>query len=291
LDIVIDLAGHTRGGRIELFARRLAPIQLSYLGYPITTGLAEMDYRLTDSIADPPGEETSGYVETLVRMPNCFCCFSPPENAPAVGPLPAERNGFITFGSLHAMAKVNERVIELWAKVLAAVPGSQLLMVRNTLTRSTQERLLGLFSSHGIDPARITFNRQIKPSGGHLTFYNQIDASLDTFPFTGHTTACQSLFMGVPIVTLAGHSHRGRLVASVLTHVGHPEWIARSAEEFVNIAVNLATNLPALAEYRENLRQELAASPLCDGKQFTREFERTLTGITRQKLENPAPRP
>ncbi len=291
LDILIDLAGYTRGGRLELFGQRMAPVQISYLGYPSTTGLDEMDIRLTDSIADPPEESGSGYSEKLVRLPNCLCCFAPPLDAPPVNALPATRNSFVTFGTLQASAKVNDHVIELWSKVLSAVPGSRLLMVRNTLTATTQRRLAESFARHGIDPARVSFDDKFLTLGGHLANYHEIDLSLDTFPFSGHTTACQSMWMGVPIVTLSGNSHRGRLVASVLTHAGHPEWIARSAEEFVNIAVKLATNLPALAAYRENLREMLAASPLCDGKQFAREFERTLTGITRQKLENRAPRP
>jgi predicted O-linked N-acetylglucosamine transferase (SPINDLY family) len=290
LDILIDLAGHTRGGRMELFGRRLAPVQVSYLGYPFTTGLTEMDVRLTDSIADPPEESESGYSEQLVRLPNCFCCFAPPD-APPVSALPAMRNGLITFGTMQASVKVNDRVIELWSKVLAEVPASRLLMVRNTLTAATQRRLAEAFNKHGIDPERISFDNQFVPLGGHLANYHKIDISLDTFPFSGHTTACQSMWMGVPMVTLGGSSHRGRLVVSVLTHAGHPEWIARSPEEFVNIATKLATNLPALAAYRDNLRAELAASPLCDGKRFTREFEGMLTGITQEKLENPAPRP
>lgn len=285
LDVAIDLAGHSRGGRIELFARRLAPVQVSYLGHPMTTGLAEMDYRLTDSIADPPGEDTSGYVEELVRMPKCFCCFSIPQSAPDVGPLPAERNGFVTFGSLQAMAKVNERVVELWAKVMLAVPGSRLLMARNALTAATQERLRGLFSAQGVGAERITFHQQVEPGGGHWKFYNQIDVSLDTIPFTGHTTACQSLFMGVPIVTLAGASHRQRLVATVLTHAGHPEWIAHTSEEYVEIVRRLAGDIGALAKLRGNLREELTASALCDARGFTKDFELTIEGLIRQKLE------
>lgn len=278
LDILIDLAGRTADNRISLLYRRLASVQVSYLGYPTTTGLPTIDVRLTDAIADPVGLNEAFYSERLVRLPECFCCFAPPANPPEVSALPAKHNGYVTFGSLHGLPKINDHVLDLWAQVLRAVPSSRLLLFRNTLTEKAQSRLRDAFAAREIDLSRMTFHNQ-KPAGGYLAVYNEIDISLDTFPFTGHTTACQSLLMGVPIITLRGDSHRHCLVATTLTHAGFPHWIATTPEQYVQIAQSLCSDLNLLADIRRSLRDQFIHSPLCDGEKFTRQFESTLISL------------
>jgi predicted O-linked N-acetylglucosamine transferase (SPINDLY family) len=278
LDILIDLAGHTANSRITLLLRRLASVQINYLGYPTTTGLPTMDVRLTDAVADPPGQDDAFYSERLVQLPGCFCCYRPPDNPPDVAALPASTNGYITFGSLHALAKISDRTLDLWSAVLKGVGDSRLLIFRNTLTLRARTRLLAAFDRRGIDASRLIFRNE-RPAAEYLAVYHDIDISLDTIPFTGHTTACQSLLMGVPILTLTGDSHRHRLVATVLTHAGYPQFIAETPEQYVRLAQSLAADIPTLANLRQSLRSQLLASRLCDGERFTREFESTLSSL------------
>ncbi|HWB53893.1 MAG TPA: tetratricopeptide repeat protein [Tepidisphaeraceae bacterium] len=278
LDILIDLAGHTSGSPVSLLLHRLADIQVSYLGYPTTMGLPTIDVRLTDAIADPPGQNDAYYSERLVHLPGCFCCFRPPDNQPDVSPLPAIDNGPITFGSLHNLAKISERTLDLWGAVLKAVPNSRLLIFRDALMQRAQKRLRAAFEERGIDISRLIM-RNKRPDTGYLAVYHDVDIALDTVPFTGHTTACQSLLMGVPILTLLGDSHRHRLVATILTHAGYPQWVAETPEEYVKLAQTLAADISGLAEIRQSLRAKFLASKLCDGEQFTRDFESTLASL------------
>jgi len=272
VDLLVDCAGHTFGNRLALMARKPAPVQITFLGYPGTTGLSAIDYRLTDAIADPEGEEHF-YAETLVRIQGGFSCWKPPAIAPEISPLPAAARGAVTFGSLHTLARLNPVTIALWSEVIKAVPGSQLLIFRTTLTPIARERLSWLFAENGVDTKRIIMTSAVPPKGGHLAVYDAIDIALDTFPWSGHTTACEALYMGVPMVTLAGNRHAGRMVASVLTQIQKAAWIARSREDFITIARRLASDITALKEIRRNLRAQATGSRLCDGAAYARAVE------------------
>jgi predicted O-linked N-acetylglucosamine transferase (SPINDLY family) len=254
-----------------VFARQPAPVQVSYLGYPNTTGLDAMHYRLTDAVADPPGEPPC-HTEEVVRLPAGFCCYAPAP-APEVGPLPAQACGSLTFGSLHKLAKLNGAVLDLWCAALRAVPSARLLLFRDALRGSTRDYFRQQFQERGIAEERIILRHPTAETGCFLTVYDQIDVLLDTFPWSGHATACESLWMGVPVLTRLGARHAGRMVASVLTQVGLTDFITRTPDEFVARAVELAADLPRLADLRSQLRERMRGSPLCDGATFTRHLE------------------
>jgi predicted O-linked N-acetylglucosamine transferase (SPINDLY family) len=282
IDILVDLAGHTGGNRLLAFARKPAPVQVTYLGYPNTTGLAAIDYRLTDAIADPPGEPVA-HTEELVRLPGPFFCYHPPEDAPPVGPLPAAAAGRLTFGSLHTLAKLNPAVFDVWARVLHALPGSRLLVFRHTLTGQTREDLCRRLTDRGIARDRIELRRAPISSGGfHLPVYQEIDVLLDAFPWSAHATACESLWMGVPLVTLRGDCHAGRMAASALTHLGLTDWIAETPDDYVAVAVRAARDAGRLADLRRQLRERVLGSPLCDGRAFTRGLEEAYRAMWRR---------
>jgi predicted O-linked N-acetylglucosamine transferase (SPINDLY family) len=271
IDILVELAGHTARNRLPTLLQRAAPIQVTYLGYPNTIGIPQIDYLITDAIVDPPGEERL-FTENLIRVDGCFSCYRPRDDAPAVMPSPALEKGVVTFGSLHSLSKFTPPVIDLWCRVLHAVPNSKMLMFRTTLVNETAERVRGEFAKRGIDPARIDLRGHVPPAG-YLTTYYDIDITLDVIPWTGHTTACESMWMGVPVVTHLGNRHAGRMVASVLHAVGHPEWIGNTLDEYVEIAARMAADVSSLANSRLKLRDEMAASKLCDGPAFTRQLE------------------
>jgi protein O-GlcNAc transferase len=272
IDILVDLAGHTKENRLQLFALRPAPVQVTYLGFPNTTGMKSIQYLLTDAIVDPP-DTTQQYTEQLVRLPHGYCCIFPKSDAPDVNALPAVNRGYVTFGSLHTLLKLNSGVLDLWCEILRAVPESRLLLLRNTLKGAAEEAFQREFSQRGMSPERVEFRHDIPPGGLHLPVYHDIDVALDTFPWCGHTTACESLWMGVPIVTLRGNRHAGRLVTSVLHSAGLDDWVATSKEAYVQRAVRAAADLPALATLRSSLRVLVANSALCDPSTFTRDVE------------------
>ncbi|HWE01024.1 MAG TPA: tetratricopeptide repeat protein [Tepidisphaeraceae bacterium] len=282
IDILVDLAGHTSRGRVRMFAHKPAPVQVNYLGYPYTSGLKAMDYRLTDSIADPPGEPVS-YTEELVRLPGGFCCFDPGPGAPDVGPSPAARNRYVTFGSLHNLLRLNHSVLEAWSEILRAAPTSRLLIFRDTLQRKGRNDLTRFFKEQGISPDRIDLQNQTPKGGSFLSVYHGIDISLDTFPWSGHTTSCQALWMGVAVVTLYGARHAGRMVASVLHHAGLERFIAQSPRGYVKLAADLAGDIRALAELRGRLRAQVSGSALCDYAGFTRNLEQTYRRMWRRR--------
>lgn len=283
-DILVDLTGHIAGGRLPAFARKPAPILVSYLGYINTTGLTAIDYRLTDSIADPEGTD-SLYTEKLFRLPRFFC-YEPPRDAPAVGPLPAHANGYVTFGSFNHPAKFNQRVIELWARLLNEVPGSRLILNADA-PGDGERRLTELLLSFQLPRERFEFVYR-RPWGEYLNAYNRIDIALDPFPFGGHTTTCDALWMGVPAITRAGSTYMGRLTAATLTPLGMRDLIAADPDEYVRIATTLAANVPGLAEIRVSLRERVR-SGFTDGKAFTSQLENayrqmwtTWCGLARQ---------
>jgi protein O-GlcNAc transferase len=286
IDILIDATGHMGDNRLPLFARRCAPVQVSWIGYPNTTGLSTVDYRFTDAITDPPGEPHP-FVERLVCLEKGFCCWAPPETAPPVSPLPALRSGTITFGSLHNLARLNDTVIALWSKVLLAIPAARLLIFRTTLNDEIVTRLQKSFANKGIDATRLLFDSKV-PSSGHLSIYDRIDIALDTLPWSGHTTACQALWMGVPTITLCGDRHAGRMAASVLRHTGLPQFIATYPEEFAAKAVEFTNNISRLAALRSSLRERVRASDLCNAAAFARIIEKEFREMWKQWCERKA---
>jgi len=274
IDILVDLAGHTAGNRLPLFARKPAPIQVSWLGYCDTTGLRTMDYRFTDAVADPPGMTESLYTERLIRLPNVFACFRPVMDSPAVGSLPALARGFVTFASFHTLAKLNDRLLTAWAEILRRVDRSRLLIVAAGLDEEERRQCLGeFFSRHGIGPERLEMRARLSLPQ-YLAAHGEVDLLLDSHPYSGHTVGCHALWMGVPVVTQAGEQYCSRMMASVLTSVGLTSLVARTTAEYVATAVRSVADLGQLAELRSTLRDRLQSSPLMDEAGFARDFER-----------------
>lgn len=281
IDILVDLAGHTAGNRLAVFAARAAPVQVTYLGYPSTTGLSRMDCRLTDERADPPGEEAY-YSEHLVRLPECFLCYQPPIKSPPVASAPMTRNGFMTFGSFNNLAKINANVVALWSEILQAVPGSRLLIKNPSLTdTATAERYRAMFVTHGIPSDRIELLGLVPDQQAHLDTYRHIDIALDTFPYNGTTTTCEALYMGVPVITLVGQVHAGRVGLSLLGSLGLDELIALTPVDYVSHAVSLAKNPERICDLRNTLRERLLASVICDADSFARKVEQAFRQIWR----------
>ncbi|QDU47584.1 TPR repeat-containing protein YrrB [Symmachiella dynata] len=273
IDILIDLAGHTAGNRLGLFARKPAPVQMTYLGYGGTTGLDTVDYRLTDAVADPAGEPVS-HTEQLIRLQHGLLCFQPPTAAPLVAEAPLLRNGWITFGSFNNPAKINAKTVELWADVLKNVPTARFLLKYPTFNDSeTADYYRELFARHGIAPSRLDIRGGKLPFDEHLAVYGEIDIMLDSLPYTGSTTTCESLWMGVPVLTLCGGSFVQRISASILTQLNMPELITATATEFVSRATQLAAATEDLSRIRQAIREEMRVSPLCDADGYTRELE------------------
>ena len=277
IDILIDLSGHTEGNRLLLFARKPAPVQATYLGYPTTTGLNAIDYRLTDTLADPPGEEKY-YTENLVRLPRGFLCFKPAA-APDIMPQTCsrEKKHGIVFGSFNNLAKLSSETIRCWAAILNRVPESRLLLKYKPLSDElVQERIREEFRMAGLaEPEkRLDLLGHLADTTAHFSLYNQIDIALDTFPYNGTTTTCEALWMGIPVITLAGDRHACRVGASILQSMDRGEWIAIDDEQYVTKAVALAQNHPQSAIYRRSLRNSMLASPLMDAHTFCRELEK-----------------
>lgn len=278
IDILVDLAGHTAGNRLRVFALRPAPVQVSYLGYPNTTGLRSIGYRLSDTIMDPPGTEALNS-EELIHLSRGVCCYVGPSDAPPVAPLPAHARGHVTFGSLHKLSKLNAGVLDLWCRVLNAVPLSRLLVYRNTLTGKVADDLRRQFLERGIAVDRLDLRHE--RDGSHLAVYHDVDVALDTFPYAGGTTSCESLWMGVPFPTLRSDRPAGRAGAALVHAVGLQELIADSLDHYVDISVQLATDLDRLAEMRSSLRERTAAT-LGDAAAFTGDLEDVYRNLWRR---------
>jgi len=271
IDILVELAGHTANNRLDVVALKPAPVQISYIGYNNTTGLGAVDYRITDAVVDPPTSEQE-FSEELVRLPGCFLCYTPPSHIPEVGELPAFRNNFVTFGSFSCLAKIGEPCVALWARVMHEVPGSRLLVKnKGFYSLDVQATFINQFKAHGIAEHRLKLMALAPTSFDHLNIYNEMDVALDTFPYSNTTTSCETMLMGVPVVCLTGATHGSRVGVTLLTAIGLPDFVAQTQEEYAIKAKDLATNLPALAMLRQNLRQIMLSSPLCDGPSFMRE--------------------
>jgi len=282
IDILIDLGGHTSKNRLGVFARKPAPVQVTWLGYPNTTGLAAIDWRLVDAVTDPEGGADAQAVERLYRLPAPFLCFEPAPKTPDVAPLPALANGHVTFGSFNKINKISDRTVRLWARVLAAVPGSRLILKSLSFNDApTRDRLLGIMAEAGIGADRVLLLGWEPHLKGHLEVYHRIDIALDTEPYNGTTTTCEAAWMGVPTVTLRGDRHAARVGATIDAALGLDRLATPDEEGFVAAAADLAADLPALAALRGGLRERMRASPLCDGNAFARKFEAALREIWR----------
>jgi len=274
VDVLIELGGHMTNTPLPFMTPRIAGLQGSAIGYPNTTGLPTIDFRLVDSITDPPGASDRLNTEKLIRIDPCFLCFQPPESAPDVSALPASAKGFITFGSFNALSKLNDGLLADWSDLLRRVPGSRLhikgLAADDPGTRQDlQERA----AKAGIAPDRLTILGKEATTRAHLERYFDIDIALDTFPYHGTTTTCEALWMGVPVVTRTGGGHASRVGASLLAAVGLPQLIATDRETYLRTAESLAGDVAALAELRSSLREQMRSSVLCDGPAYARRWE------------------
>lgn len=282
IDVLIDLSGHSAGNRPGLFARRPAPVQASWLGYPNTTGLSCIDYRITDRSTDPldQGPTNPGHTESCLYLTPRFSCYSPPAEAPEVAPPPAPRTGAVTFGSFNNLAKLSPAVIACWSAILEAVPDARLCLKSRALTdEAIADQVRGRFNHHGVDPKRIEVLGRDEDKRAHLARYAELDLALDPFPYNGTTTSCEALWMGVPVLALRGGVHRSRVTAGLLDDLGLPELIAASPADYVDRAVALSSNLPLLAQWRSQMRQRMASSPVMDASGFARSFWAALQQI------------
>jgi protein O-GlcNAc transferase len=304
IDILVDLAGHTGYNRLLVFARKPAPIQVTWLGYPATTGMKAMDYRITDNYAEPVGMTEHLNVEKLWRLPEMFCCYGAHENSPAViDHPPFEDNGYITFGCFNNFAKVTDPVLETWVKIMAQVPESRLLLEIADLEglqirheSNTQSRLMlgsaDIERSKFLDTVEARLRRfglpldrvilEPRKRSNQFILYNRIDLALDPFPCNGGTTSLDTLWMGVPFVTLAGEHFVSRMGVTILTNAGMPELIAKNVDEYVQLATGLALDKDRLRSLRHNLRDRVAASPLMNQKSFTGNMEATYREMWRK---------
>jgi protein O-GlcNAc transferase len=286
IDILVDLSGHTGRNRMPLFARRAAPIQVTYIGYPNTTGLATMDYRLTDAWADPVGLTDKLYTEELVRLDGGYLCYRPPVDSPPVGEPPVLTSGRITFGSFNNLAKVNPALIARWAAILNRVLGSRMMLKTKPLADAgARDLLLQAFAHHGIAEDRLVLSGWTDDTAGHLARYSDIDIALDTFPYHGTTTTCEALWMGVPVVTCAGDIHASRVGVSLLSGIGFDDLIASSMEGYVETAISLAHDVSRLCRLRAALRARMASSALTDRARIAREVESAYRTMWRRLVE------
>ncbi|MGE0255926.1 MAG: tetratricopeptide repeat protein [Alphaproteobacteria bacterium] len=290
IDILVDLSGHTAGGRPGLFARRPAPVAVTWLGYPDTTGLAAIDARIVDAVTDPPDAPWHGS-EAPLRLPG-FLCYGPPADAPDVAPPPMATAGAPVFGSFNDLAKLNDAVVALWARLLARVPAARLLLKAwglgdPAVAAATRAR----FAAHGIAAERILTLARVPGTRAHLDQYARIDVALDPFSYNGTTTTCEALWMGVPVVTLAGARHAARVGASLLSRLGRPQWIAADEDAYVAIAAGLAADPRRLAAIRARLRPAMADAPLTAAGAFTRQLEAAYRALWRAACTGTEARP
>ncbi|MGA2582578.1 MAG: tetratricopeptide repeat protein [Tepidisphaeraceae bacterium] len=280
IDILIDLGLHTAENRLLMFARKPAPIQMTWLGFPGATGLSTIDYRITDPYLDPPGESDEFYTEKSLRLPSTAACYQPMIETPPVGPLPAASNGFVTFGSFNNFAKLSAPCIELWIRILQSVENSRLLI--KAQPGSHIEALRTRFENSGIEKDRLEFLGRAGPDE-YFPLFDRMDICLDSFPYCGQTTTCDALWMGVPVVSLSGPTSAARAGKSILSNVGLPELIAEDAEQYLSIAKKLANDIPHLIDLRKTLREKMQSSPLTDGPRFAKDLEAIYRSVWRER--------
>ena len=274
IDILVDLAGHTSRGRLGLFALKPAPVQVNYLGYPNTSGIEAMDWRLTDVHADPPGDGKEFHSERLARLQETFLCFRPAEEAPEVQASPHLRNGCTTFGSFNVLSKITREVVGVWSVLLDRVASSRLLLKATGLSDArARERMRNEFAQHGIGDERLVILPMDGDFGMHLSRYHEIDIGLDPFPYNGTTTTLEALWMGVPAITIAGDRHCARVGSSILANAGLGELIAANVDDYLSLAIDLANDSGRLVRLRETMRERVSASPLRNEARFARALE------------------
>ena len=288
IDLLVDLAGHAPRNRLLVFARKPAPLQITWIDSVGTTGLSAMDFLIADRYLVPPNAEPY-YVEKILRLPDGYVCYAPPAEAAPVAPPPALQRGCVTLGSFNRAAKIHPGVVSLWSKILHRVPGSRLVLKYSGLeSHGAAEHYHMLFEAEGVGRSRIELQGH-SPLAEYFNEYSRIDLTLDPFPHNGGLTTCDSLWSGVPVVTCPGETFASRQSLSHLSNVGLTETIARDLDEYVEIAVRLASDLPRLARIRAGLRDRVARSPLCNGKRFTENLLGLLRGIWRDWCEGTAP--
>ncbi len=270
IDILVDCAGHTAHNRLPVFTRKPAPVQATWLGYPNSTGLSAIDYRIVDAVTDPAGAPAS---ERLVRLPG-FLCYGGADDAPQAAPPPCLGNGTITFGSFNNPAKLSDPTLDAWAALLTRLTDARLLLKGKPFAdKGTRALYRDRLAARGIPPARVELIGWSPGSVSHLKLYERIDIALDPFPYNGTTTTCEALWMGVPVIALKGDRHSGRVGASLLARIGADEWVADTSEDYVARAARLAADPSQLTMLRKTLRARVAASPLCDRVAFARAME------------------
>jgi protein O-GlcNAc transferase len=286
IDVLIDLAGHTSGNRLPVFAARAAPVQASWAGYVGTTGVAAMDYLIADQFHVPAGEDAL-YTEKLVRLPDGYVCYAPPADAPEVAPPPCRENGRITFGCFNNLIKVNRAVMAVWADILKQVPEARLFLKTHELgDEAVREDLRRQFAEEGVTPERVLMEG-FSPHAELLSAHARVDIGLDPFPYSGGLTTLEALWMGVPVITLRGNTFAGRHSTSHLHQVGLEDLVARDIGEYVAKGCALAGNVGRLTALRGTLRRRVRESPLCDHERFARHFEEAIRGMWREWCEAP----
>jgi protein O-GlcNAc transferase len=290
--VLIDLSGHTKHNALPVFAWKPAPVQVTWLGLPATTGVAEMDYVLGDPHALPP-EFESHFSEAVWRMPDSCLCLAVPASPVQVDPLPALAAGYVTFASFNNLTKMTDAVVAVWARILKAVPDSRLLLKTKQLSDpGVCEKTRQRFAACGIAPDRLVLGGTLASRDDHLAAYNKVDIALDTFPYPGVTTSVEALWMGVPVLSLRGDRFMSRTATSIARNAGLPGWVAADEDDYVARAVAFASDLGRLAALRAGLRQQVLASPLFDAPRFARNFEDALWGmwqaLTQSNITAPA---
>ncbi len=275
IDILVDLCGHSAGNRLLVFAAKPAPLQITYLGYPNTTGLSMIDYRITDKIADPEGISDFFNSEKLIRLSNCFLCYSGNDEFKIKNSLPYHNNNFITFGSFNNFNKINAKVIEAWSSILKSIPKSKLIL-KNSDNNFDSRSILNKFSNEGVNIDNIFIYNKIPEMKDHMNLYNSIDIALDTFPFNGATTTFEALWMGVPVITFSGKTHASRVSSSILYNLNLKTLIAKDVMDYQKKVVEISNNDKFLLEMRQGLRNLMKNSYLCDGKSFANEVEKKI---------------
>ena len=272
IDILIDLAGHSDNGRLPVFAMRAAPVQVAWMGYWGSTGLATMDHVLVDRMLVHPGDEPD-YTENIWRLPGCYLCYRPMDPPIASGPFPAAANGFVTFGSFNKRIKVSNGTVAAWARILKRTADSRLLLKAAAFdSMANRQQVEALFAAQGIEKERLTLEG-LGSVIDSLAAYNRVDIALDTFPYSGATTTANALWMGVPVITLDGGRWAGRMSQSILAAAALDDWIAPDLEAYVDLACRLAAELPPQDGWRAQLRRQVEQSSLCDHDRFTRGLE------------------
>ncbi|XP_059646637.1 probable UDP-N-acetylglucosamine--peptide N-acetylglucosaminyltransferase SPINDLY [Cornus florida] len=289
VDILVELTGHTANNKLGMMACRPAPLQVTWIGYPNTTGLPTIDYRITDELADPQDTRQKN-VEELVRLPECFLCYTPSPEAGPISPTPALSNGFITFGSFNNLAKITPKVLQVWARILCAVPNSRLVVkCKPFCCDSVRQRFLSTLEQLGLEPLRVDLLPLILLNHDHMQAYALMDISLDTFPYAGTTTTCESLYMGVPCVTMRGSVHAHNVGVSLLSKVGLGYLVAKTEDDYVQLALQLASDVNALSNLRMSLRDLMSKSPLCDGSKFILGLESTYRNMWHRYCKGDVP--